>query len=112
MLKKNAYVWNERAQVAFEALKIVMTQAQVLKLSNFNEPFVVETNAFGIGIGVVLQQGGYPIAYMSKTLAPKHHTLSIYEKECFAVIQALEKWKGYLPDRHLIIKTNHFNLKY
>ncbi|GKC97284.1 putative mitochondrial protein [Tanacetum coccineum] len=51
-----------------------MSQALVLKLPKFNEPFIVETNASGIGIGVVLQQGGHPIAYMSKALAPKHHS--------------------------------------
>ncbi|GJT97739.1 integrase [Tanacetum coccineum] len=69
-------------------------------------------NASSIRIGVVLQQGGHPIAYMSKALAPKHHSLSTYEKEFLAVIQALEKWKGYLLDRHFIIKTDYFSLKY
>ncbi|GJX99007.1 ty3-gypsy retrotransposon protein [Tanacetum coccineum] len=64
VLKKNAYKWNDIAQQAFEALKLAITQALVLKLPNFNEPFMVETNASGIGIGVVLQQQGHPIAYM------------------------------------------------
>nr|GEZ76877.1 retrotransposable element Tf2 [Tanacetum cinerariifolium] len=41
-----------------------------------------------------------------------NETLSIYEKEFLFVIQALEKWKGYLLDRHFIIKTDHFSLKY
>ncbi|GJX00586.1 reverse transcriptase [Tanacetum coccineum] len=55
---------------------------------------------------------GSPIAYLSKTLAPKHQALSTYEKEFLAVLMALEKWKGYLLDRHFKIKTNHFSLKY
>ncbi|GJV38797.1 reverse transcriptase [Tanacetum coccineum] len=89
-----------------------MSQAPVLKLPNFNEPFVVETDASGIGIGAILQQGGHPIAYMSKALSPKHHNLSTYEKEFLAVIQALKKLRGYLLDRHFVIKTDHFSLKY
>ena len=52
------------------------------------------------------------MAYNSKTLAPRHQTLSTYEKELSAVIQALEKWKGHMFDKHFQIKTNHFSLKY
>nr|GEX56562.1 gypsy/Ty3 retroelement polyprotein [Tanacetum cinerariifolium] len=66
----------------------------------------------GMGIGAVLQQNGHPISFMSKTLAPKHQSLSTYEKEFLAVIQALDKWRSYLLDRHFIIKTDHFSLKY
>ena len=112
LLKNNAFVWGDSAEVAFEELKKAMTHAPVLKMPNFDEPFIIETDASGCGIGVVLLQGGHPIAFMSKTLAPKHHTLSTYEKEFLAVIQALEKWRGYLLDRHFIIKTDHFSLKY
>nr|GEZ74230.1 gypsy/Ty3 retroelement polyprotein [Tanacetum cinerariifolium] len=64
------------------------------------------------GIGAVLQQRGHPLAYYSKKLAPRHYTLSTYEKELLAVIHALSKWKGYLLDRDFKIMTNHFSLKY
>nr|GEU85711.1 gypsy/Ty3 retroelement polyprotein [Tanacetum cinerariifolium] len=70
------------------------------------------TDASGVGIRAVLQQNGYPIAYMSKTLSFKHQSLSTYEKEFLAVLLALEKWRGYLMDKHFIIKTDHFSLKY
>ncbi|GKD30540.1 reverse transcriptase, partial [Tanacetum coccineum] len=68
--------------------------------------------ALGVGIGAVLQQNGHPIAYISKTLSLKHQSLSKYEKEFLAVLLALEKWRGYLLDRHFIIRTDHFSLKY
>ncbi|GKE67195.1 retrotransposable element Tf2 [Tanacetum coccineum] len=48
---------------------------------------------------------------MSK-LAPKHQALSTYEKEFLAVLMALEKWRGYLLDKHFLIKTDHYSLKY
>ena len=112
LLKKNSFQWGQEAQVAFETLKQAMIQAPVLRLPNFEEEFVLETDASGGGIGAVLQQQGHPIAYFSKTLAPRHQTLSTYEKELLAVIQALDKWRGYLLDRHFKIKTDHFSLKY
>ncbi|GJQ96804.1 UBN2 domain-containing protein [Tanacetum coccineum] len=57
----------------------------MLALPNFEEEFVIETDASGIGLGAVLQQNKHPIAYLSKTLAPKHQSLSTYEKELLAV---------------------------
>ncbi|GJY44167.1 reverse transcriptase [Tanacetum coccineum] len=63
-------------------------------------------------IGAVLQQESHPIAYLSKALFPKHQAYSTYEKEFLAVILALDKWRGYLMDRHFKIKTDHFSLKY
>ncbi|GKD73787.1 putative mitochondrial protein [Tanacetum coccineum] len=60
----------------------------------------------------VLQQGGHPVAYYSKILAPRHHTLYTYEEELLDVIQALSKWRRYLLDRHFKIKIDQFSLKY
>lgn len=39
-----------------------------LALPNFSEPFTIETDASGEGIGVILNQNGKPIAYMSQAL--------------------------------------------
>ena len=96
---------------AFEKLQQAMSESPMLALPNFNEEFVIETDASGIGIGAVLQQNGHPIAYLSKTLAPKHRALSTYEKELLSMVLALQKWRGYLLDRHFKIRTHHFSLK-
>ncbi|GJS32512.1 retrotransposon-related protein [Tanacetum coccineum] len=112
LLKMGAFVWSQEAQEAFLALKQTMILTPVLALLNFQKTFVVETDASGVGIGVVLQQGGHPIAYLSKTLAPKHQALSTYEKEFLTILMTLEKWRGYLLDRHFKIKTYHFSLKF
>ena len=112
LLKKNAFQWNSAAQQAFEHLKQAMVNSPVLALPNFDEEFVIETDASGFGVGAVLQQKGHPIAYLSKTLAPKHQSLSTYEKELLAVVLALQKWRGYLLDKHFKIRIDHFSLKY
>ncbi|GJW60257.1 retrotransposable element Tf2 [Tanacetum coccineum] len=38
--------------------------------------------------------------------------MSTYEKEFLVVVLALERWRGYLLDRHFKMKTTHFSLKY
>ncbi|GJY94659.1 putative mitochondrial protein [Tanacetum coccineum] len=112
LTKKDAFKWNPSAELAYHKLKEAMVKAPVLALPNFEQEFVVETDASGKGIGAVLCQNGHPIAYWSKTLSAKHQALSTYEKEFLAVVAALDKWKGYLLDRHFKIRTDHFSLKY
>ncbi|GJX97370.1 transposon ty3-I gag-pol polyprotein [Tanacetum coccineum] len=48
LLKRNAFQWTKQATQSFQALKTAMVQAPVLKLPNFDELFVVETDASGI----------------------------------------------------------------
>ncbi|GJS00904.1 putative mitochondrial protein [Tanacetum coccineum] len=57
LLKNNAFKWNLEAQLSFEALKKAMVEAPVLGLPDFNEPFVIETDASGVGLGVGSKNG-------------------------------------------------------
>ncbi|GJS58032.1 putative mitochondrial protein [Tanacetum coccineum] len=112
LLKKNAFKLNDAAELAYNQLKKAMMEAPVLALPNFDQEFVIKTDASGTRIRVVLCQNGHPISYLSKTLATKHQSFSTYEKEFLAVDAALEKWKGYLLDRHFKIIIDYFSLKY
>ena len=96
ILKNEEFQWHNATQKAFEELKCVMVIAPILALADFNTMFVVESNASNVGIGVILSQGGRPIAYFSNTFSPKHQVLSICEKEILAILVAVKKWHAYL----------------
>ncbi|KAH0665784.1 hypothetical protein KY285_026990 [Solanum tuberosum] len=49
-----------------------MVFALVLAMPNYGQQFIVETDASGKCIGVVLMQKGHLIAFISKSLAPRH----------------------------------------
>lgn len=55
-------------------------------------------------------QENHPIAYLSKAVSAKNQALSTYEKECLAIIMAIEKWKYYLQHQEFIIRTDHKSL--
>ena len=112
LLKKGSFEWSDRAQLAFDALKQAMVTAPVLALPNFNIPFVIKFDASSEGIGSVLSQGGRPIAYFSKGLAPKHQVLFVYEKEMLAILAVVKKWHSYLIGRRFQIRIDHYSLKF
>lgn len=78
LLKKYAYCWNDETEKAFGSLKKAVTTAPVLVLPNFSQPFVLETDASGTGVGAVLSQNGHPIAYFSKKLVGRMQKQSAY----------------------------------
>ena len=54
LLKNGQFRWTEEVEDAFKALKQAMTSTPTLVMPNFNEPFVIESDASGAGIGAVL----------------------------------------------------------
>jgi len=110
--KNDAFLWNNVAEEAFARLKRAVTTTPVLALSDFNKMFVLECDASGLGIGVVLMQEGQLIAFTSRVLSPLHLSLTVYDNEMLAIIHATTKWMPYLIGRRFQIHTDHRSLKY
>lgn len=111
-LKKDSFMWGEKATEAFEKLKRAMTSVPMLALPNFDQPFVVETDASGYGLGAMLMQNQQPIAYFSQVLMVRARLKSIYERELMAMVLAIPKWRPYLLGRRFIVWTDQRSLKF
>lgn len=113
LLKKGVqFQWTPAAKEAFQLLKHALTQAPVLAVLDFSKQFVLETDASDHGIGAVLMQDGHPISYLSKAFCDKNKALSAYEKECMAILLAVDKWRSYLQHQEFLIRTDHCSLLY
>jgi len=53
---KDQFQWSDEAQAAFDAMKAAMTNTLILALADFNNPFFLEIDASGSGMGIVLSQ--------------------------------------------------------
>ena len=111
LLCKDAFTWTTESQEAFTQLKSAMTNAPVLALSNFFEPFVIEIDASAMAIGTVLTQNGHPLAYFSKGLSPRITQASTYICKLHAIVAAVQKWRQYLLGRPFTILTDHKSIR-
>jgi hypothetical protein len=57
------FKWSPKEQITFDKMKKVMSTCSVLTLSYFTEPFIVECDALGEGIGDVLMKNRHPVVY-------------------------------------------------
>jgi hypothetical protein len=111
LLKKGmVFIWTPDTETAFQALKNALMSAPVLALLDFNEKFVIDTDACDVSIGVVLSQRGHPVAYISRALGPCNRTLSVYEKEYLAILLAVQQWRSYLQLCQFVIRIDHQSL--
>jgi hypothetical protein len=112
LLKKNSFTWTPVAAQAFKTLKMAMCTTSVPALPDFTKTFVLECDASGKGIDVVLMQEGQPLAFTSKQLSERNLGKPISEKEILAILHAIDLWRPYLLGQRFQIKTDYQSLKY
>ena len=104
--------WNASLEETFNKLKSLIVNAPTLAIPDPNQTFEVETDASDYAIGAALFQIGRPIAFESKKLDSAQRNYSVQEKELFAIIYALKKWRHYLYGSKFTVLTDHKSLQY
>ena len=108
--------WTEECDGAFNALKDQFCSPPVCHLPVAGRKFVLRTDASGTGLGAVLcQEHGdeiHPVMCASKKLNSAELNYSTIEKECLALVWAVQKFEAYLYGTEFVIQTDHSPLQH
>lgn len=112
----NKVIWESSHEHAFGTLRNALVKFPILKLPNMSEPFILMTDASDYGIGAVLMQeqegSKMPVAYASRKLKSSEVAYSTIEKECLAIVWAIQKFHRYLYGQEFTLQTDHKPLIY
>ncbi|XP_078241009.1 uncharacterized protein LOC144586545 [Pogona vitticeps] len=109
--------WTSDCEEAFQRLKEALINYPVLRAPDFDREFIIYTDASNSGVGAVLCQEDengdqHPVSYLSRKLQKGERHLATVEKECLAIVDAIQKAKPYIWGRHFILCTDHSPLQW
>ena len=108
--KKETISWSkEDTESLVQVINEIKTQTP-LRHPNYEDPFVLKTDASEYAVGAVLLQSQGPIGFFSRKLTLVQLRHSIVEKELFAVLVALEFFKTLLFDGKIILQSDNKNI--
>ena len=116
LLRKDApFVWSADCQAAFDGVKLALTTAPVLVMSDYDKPFELIADACGFGIGAALLQEGRPVAFLCRKFSAAERNYGVGGQELLAVVHAMRTWRCYLEGVSadmLTVVTGHNPLTY
>ena len=110
----------EKYQTGFEYLKACLTEALILKYPSPSKRYVVFTDASDQTAAAVLTQEytgkegetkDMPIAYLSVQFSDNQFKWSTAVKERYTIYYMVKKWRHYLEDAEILLKSDAKSLK-
>ena len=113
------FVWGQKEQRAFDALKRALTEAPVLAHPDPQRQWTVQADASGFAIGAVLSQQQddgtmRPVAYWSHKLSSTARNYTATDRELMALAEAAKHWRAYLhgSPHPILLRSDHKPLVY
>ena len=110
--KSVKWKWTDVEQKAFNTIKKVISEEVLLHYPDFNQKFVIHTDASQTQLGAVISQNNKPIAFYSRKLNPAQRRYTTTERELLAIVETLKEFKNILLGQQIEIWTDHKNLTY
>ena len=109
---RTPFTWTTVDDKAYEALKVMLTQAPVVQPPDWAKPFHVFVDTSNIAIGSALMQltepNWYrPLYYVSRKLSVAEHNYSMTEREALGMIYNIGKFRHYLLGRKFTFHMDH-----
>lgn len=111
LVQTKTFPLSSQATEDFNNLKHEIVKTTVSAIDE-NVSFDVETDASEHSIAATLSQNGRPVAFFSRTLTTSERKHSAIEKEAYAIVEALKKWRHYLIGRHFRLITDQKSVSF
>ena len=115
----NRIPWGNAEQRSFDKLKELLCKAvdQPLSIIDWKQPFNIYSDASDLAAGGVLSQtddegNERPIAFYSKKFNETQRAWSTIEREAFAVLEALKRFKMWIFGYKIHVYSDHNPLAY
>ena len=117
--KDSKFVWTEECQTGFEYLRTSLTKSPILKYPDPHKRYIGFTDASDQATAAVLTQEysddgqikEMPITYLSAQFNDTQFKWSTVVKEGYAIYYAMKKWRLYLEDAEILLKSNAKSLQ-
>ena len=109
--EKTPFIWTAEAEKAFNILKEKLLSPPILAHPDYTKPFTIQTDASSKAIGAILTQkvegNDVIVDTASRILNSAERNYSATDRECLAVVWAVEKFRHYIYGSHFTIQTDH-----
>ena len=102
--------WTDEHTQAFNKIKKVIAVDTQLTYPDFNEEFVIHTDASHTQLGAVISQKGKPIAFYTRKLNPAQTRYTTTERELLSIVETLKEFRTILLGQKITVYTDHKNL--
>ena len=112
-----AFQWAKPEEKAYQALKVMLSQALVVQPSDWTKSFQVFIDASDIAIRSVLMQltepkWYQPVYYASRKLSKVERNYSTTEREALGIVYSVTQYRHYLLGRKFSFHVDHSALLY
>ena len=96
---------------AFQTMKALITKETLLAYTDFNKPFLINTDASKVQLGAYIMQGNIPLAFYSRKLqAQTRYTIT--ENEILSVVETFKEFRNILLGQQIVVYADHMKLTY
>ncbi|MDF1540295.1 MAG: RNase H-like domain-containing protein [Candidatus Thorarchaeota archaeon] len=111
-VQEKRFTWTEEDQAALMLVVHAIVDSPSIPFVDFSKPFLLRTDASDVAVGGILYQDDIPVAICSSSLKGAQRRWITQEKELWAILCSVRKWRHWLQFSSFVIVTDNRNVLY
>jgi hypothetical protein len=112
---KKEFIWNQEQEESFTKIVELISSEPILKIVDYEKPFILKTDASAVGYGGVLcqvhEEVEHPVHFFSGSFNPaQRRKWNHWHREAYAVISGIKRYEHYLRGKKFTVVTDNESL--